>query len=235
MDPQWGKSGFRADPAVLWTEAGRLFVVGHPYDQARFIESRTIAQLNPGAAPEERFQRGRNLAVVEKGLERLWFANYLTDSSAFFGQKYPEVTLLSFWDGEEVREFDRAWKYVGFWGNAGRLLYSVRRGEGQPSELTIYDADDGSQKVIAQSPDDYRYLFLSRDGGTALTSQASETVGRLVPYYATEDEQWQLKPLVTDRSGNARTLPSGWMRLASDGSLVAHVGETGIILYSLKD
>ncbi|MFA5504225.1 MAG: hypothetical protein WC314_06075 [Vulcanimicrobiota bacterium] len=232
--PEWGKAGFRADPAVLWSEAGKLFVIGHPYDQNRFIETRTVATLRPNAPPEQRFQRSSDIGTLEKGIERLGHAGYLTDSAAFFGQRYPELTIMSYWNGNEMREFDRGWKFSGFWSRAGRLLYSVRRGEMQESELTLYDARSDRQTVLAKAPVDYRYLFLSRDGKTALTSQVAETYGRLNTWYARESEGWELKPVGTDSSGQQRTLAAGWMRISSNGRMMAHIGSNGITLFDLR-
>jgi hypothetical protein len=233
LTPEWGKAGFRADPAVLWTEAGRLFVIGHPYDENRFIETRTVATLRVDAEPEERFKRNLDIGTLEQGIKRLGYAGYLTDTAAFFGQRYPDLTIMSYWGGEDVSEFDRAWKYTGFWSNAGRLLYSVRRGQGMDSELTLYDAENDSKTVLAKDSTDYRYLFLSRDGQTAITSQISETPGRLVPWYARESDDWELKPMVVDSSGNPRTLAAGWMRLSSEGRLMAHIGANGVSLFDL--
>lgn len=234
LEPQKGQSGFRADPSVLWTEGDKLYVTGFPYDEHRFIETRTIATLRPNAQPNERFQRNIDLAKVERNLDRLWFSNYVTDTSAFYGQKFPEATRLSFWDGERIREFDRGWKFVGFWGNAGRLLYAVRRFQGGESELTLYDSKDNTKKVLASAPYDFRYLFLSRDGKTALTSHLHTSEGRLTPWYAKEADGWTLKPLLTDARGEPRTIPTGWMRLASRGDRACHVGPNGIVLYDLK-
>ena len=231
--PEWGKAGFRADPTVLWSNGGKLYVIGHPYDENRFIETQTVATLLPDAEPSKRFQRSGDIGTLERGLERLWFRTYLTDTTAFFGQKYPELAIISYWDGERVTEFDRAFHFSGFWSKAGRLIYSARRGEGMDSELTIYDAKTGEKKILATDSDEYRYLFLSRNGKTALTSQLSETPGRLIPWYAKESEGWQLKPVVADSSGEARTLASGWMRLSSSGNLMAHIGPTGLTLYEL--
>ena len=233
MIPRWGQPGFRADPAVLWTEAGKLFVIGRPYDEHRFVETRTVATLRPQAAPAEMFERNLDIGTLEQGIERLGYATYLTDTSAFFGQRYPELTIMSFWDGENVSEFDRAWKYTSFWSNAGRLLYSTRRGQGMESELTLYDSEGDSKTILASDDKDYRYLFLSRDGRTALTSQVSDTPGRLMSWYARESEGWELKPVVVNSSGEPRTLPAGWMRLSSSGDLMAHIGANGISLFNL--
>lgn len=233
LEPKWGQPGFRADPAVLWTEAGKLFVIGAPYDRERFVESRTVATIRPEAPPESRFERGENISKLEKGLERLWFSNYATDRSAFFGQKYPQLTILSHWDGTRVSEFDRAWKYFGFWGNAGRLLYSRKKSEAEDCELVLYDSSNGSQKVISTSPDNFRYLFLSRDGSGLLTTRISETEGRLIPLYAREEDDWELKPVVVNRDGSAGTVAAGWMRLSSDGRSMCHLGPSGITLYTL--
>lgn len=232
--PEYGEPGFRADPPVLWTEGGRLYVTGHPYDKNRFVETRTVATLQHKSDAEWEFERSRDIGTLEKDIERLQVACYLTDSSGYFGQKYPEVTLLNFWDGEKVTEFDRAWKFSGFWSNGGRLIYSTRRGEGLDSELMLYDAKKDTKTVLATDPEDYRYLFLSRDGRTAITSQLSETEGRLTPWYAKDSEDWKLKPVVTDASGNPRTVPAGWMRLSSTGSHMAHVGPNGIALFDLR-
>jgi hypothetical protein len=231
--PEWGEAGFRADPPVLWTEAGRLFVIGHPYDENRFIETRTVATLRLDNEPKKRFERNRDIGTLEQGIERLGYAGYLTDTAAFFGQRYPELTIMSFWNGEDVSEFDRAWKYTSFWSNAGRLLYSTRRGQGLDSELTLYDSATDSKTVLAKDQTDYRYLFLSRDGQTAITSQVAETPGRLISWYARESDGWELKPIVVDSSGDPRTLPAGWMRLSSAGELMAHIGANGVSLFDL--
>lgn len=234
MKPEWGTGGFRADPPVLWTEGGKLFVTGRPYDKERFVETRTVATLRTSASEDERFQRGSDISTLEKGIERLWFANYVNGQSAFFGQKYPQTTILSYWNGDSISEIDRAWKYLGFWVNSGRLLFSVKRGENQPCELSLFDADSGEITKIGSDTNDYRYIFLSRNGETALTSQLDREAERLVPLYATESGNWELKPVVTDRTGKARTLPAGWMRLSSDGQVMCHVGPNGLSLFQLN-
>lgn len=233
MNPNWGEAGFRADPAVLWTEEGSLFVLGRPYDKERFVETRTVARVTVDSASDGTFERGPDITTLEKSLDRLWFTNYVSDKAAFFGQKYPSLTILSFWDGEAVTEIDRAWKYTGFWGNAGRLLYTARRAEQEPGELALFDSATGTHKVLARDPQGYRYLFLSRDGQTALVSQLSETAGRVVPFYARESDDWALKPLVTDKKGQSKTLPAGWMRLSSDGGLACHIGARGLQIFTL--
>jgi hypothetical protein len=233
MEPSWGDSGFRADPPVLWTEGGKLFATGYPYDKDRFVETRTVATVHPNASASKRFERGPDISTLEKGLERLWFAAYLSDHAAFFGQKYPQLTTLSFWNGDSVTEFDRAWKFLGFWSNAGRLLYSARRTEGAPCELSLYDTATGNKKVLHQAEDSYRYIFLSRDGSTLLTSQADSEEGRLVTLYAKESDDWTLKPIATDRNDRPRTIPAGWMRLSSDGNYMVHIEAGGLTLYSL--
>ena len=231
--PEWGKAGFRADPTVLWSDGGQLYVTGHPYDENRFIETQTVATLRPDAEPSKRFQRSGDIGTLEQSLERLWFRSYLTDSTAFFGQKYPQLAIVSYWDGERVTEFDRAPHFSGFWSRAGRLLYSARRGEGMDSELTLYDAKTDDKKVLATDSDEYRYLFLSRNGKTVLTSQLSDTPSRLIPWYAKESANWELKPVVTDSQGEPRTVASGWMRISSSGDLMAHIGPTGLTVYKL--
>jgi hypothetical protein len=74
---------------------------------------------------------------------------------------------------------------------------------------------------------------LSRDGRTAITSQVSETPGRLVSWYARESDDWKMKPIVVDSGGKPRTLPSGWMRLSSAGQFMAHIGANGVSLFDL--
>lgn len=234
FEPEWGKPGFRADPAVLWTDRQRLYVAGRPYDAQRFVETATIATLNPQATGAAVFERGPDITTLEKGLERLWVSTYLSDSAAFFGQKYPQLTLLSYWNGERVTEFDRGWKYNGFWSGNGRLLYAVRRTEGAPSVLTLYDAKNDSKTEIATSPETYTYLFLSRDGRTALFSQKSSTAGRLEVFFAQEQDGWKVHPLSADSRGQARSLATGWMRLSSNGRYVCHIGPTGLTLYQTK-
>lgn len=233
MEPTWGVPGFRADPAVLWTEAGRLFVTGVPYDKERFVETSTVATVNPDKTGRAAFQRNKDISTVEKSLERLWFANYVTDSAAFFAQKYPQVSLLSYWNGDEVREIDRAWKFSGFWGNAGRLLYSAKETEFAEFELTLFDSKSGSSNIIDTSQDKYSYLFLSRDGETLLMSHLAEG-RRLIPYFAKESQEWDLKPLAgVDSQGNPRSVAAGWMRLSSTGKFVSHIGSTGMTIYPL--
>lgn len=225
LQPEWGKAGFRADPAVLWTENDTLYVLGYPYDEARFVEPKTVAVLTAG----DEFQTGPNLTALEKNVDRLWFTNYLSHRSAFFGQKYPQMSILSHWDGENVFEIDRAPVFLGFWGNGGRLLYSARRSDAL-TELLVYDVARGEKTLITSQEEPYRYLFLSRDGETALFSKAVPE-GRLESYIARASEGWKVTPLVSDRQGEARSLGAGWMRISSSGNYVCHISETGLTLY----
>lgn len=233
MTPEWGIAGFRGDPPVLWSQGGKLFTTGHFYDRERFVEPTTVATINPQADPGSRFQRGPNIAALEKSLERLWVTNYASDQSAFFGQKLPHATVLSHWDGNRVREFDRASKFSGFWGAAGRLLYSRKSTPLSENELVVFDSTTGNLKVVERSEQDYRYLFLSRDGRTLLTSRLIPGQDRVETYYAREQENWELKPMIRDRNNRPVSTATGWMRISSDGKWTCYVGSGGIVLYPL--
>lgn len=232
LEPSPGQAGFRADPTVLWTEGGHLFSVGYPYDEARFINARTIATINPNATGAAAFKAGPDLSSLEKGLERLWFSNYLTPSSIFYGQKYSDTVILSHWNGQRISEFDRAPRVWGSWGASGRIVYSVERNK-DVSELLVFDSKTGAKTVLSSGPDAYRYLFLSRDGGTALVSLMVPEGRRLSTFFARQSEGWKLRPLEADSSGRARSLAAGWMRLSSKGALLAHVSSTGLSIYTL--
>ncbi len=232
MESTAGQAGFRADPTVLWTEAGRLYTTGFPYDEARFINARTIATVNPKGSGASAFEAGPDLTTLENSIERMWFSNYLSPTSIFYGQKYPDQTILSHWDGQRRTEFDRAPKVLGSWGANGRIVYSVER-SAELSELLVFDSKTGSKTSIAAGPEVYRYIFLSRDGGTALVSLVAPQDRRLSTYYARATDGWKLHPLEADAGGRARTLAAGWMRISSKGSLLAHIAANGLAIYPL--
>ena len=233
LEPSWGQAGFRSEPAVLWSEAGKLFVQGHHYDKERFIQPRTVATLQLDDSKGSHFKSGPNVAKIEKKLDRLWFSNYVTDQSAFFGQKFAGTTLLSHWNGESVTEIDRATKFLGFWGNAGRLIYTSKAHESANCSLKLYDSDGRSLQTLASSPKDFKYLFLSRNGGTLVTSQVSNSHGLLETFYAREEDDWELLPAVRDERDKALSLAAGWMRLSSEGNLLCHIGPGGLSLHPL--
>lgn len=230
--PEEGKPGFRADPTVLWTEGGTLYTVGHPYDEARFINALTIAAINPSATGASAFKAGPDLSTLEKGIERMWFTNYLSPTSIFYGQKYPDTVILSHWDGQKITEFDRASRVWGSWGNAGRLVYSAER-SAEVSELIVFDSKTRAKTVLASGPDVYRYLFLSRDGATALVSLMVPEGRRLSTFFARAGDGWKLRPLESDAGGRPRSVAAGWMRLSSKGAFMAHVSSTGLVIFSL--
>jgi hypothetical protein len=232
LEPEFGQAGFRADPTVLWTEGGRMYTVGFPYDEARFINARTIATLDPNAQGASAFKAGPDLTTLEQGLERMWFSNYLSPNSVFYGQKYTDTVILSHWNGQRIREFDRAPRVWGSWGASDRIVYSVERNP-QLSELLVYDAKTGEKTTLASGPDTYRYLFLSRDGGTALFSLMVPEGRRLSTFFARRSEGWTLRPLDADGGGRSRSLAAGWMRISSRGTLLAHVSSNGLAIYSL--
>lgn len=232
LEPAPGMAGFRADPTVLWTEGGTLYTVGYPYDEARFINARTIAAINLALTGGAAFKAGPDLSTLEKGIERMWFANYLSPTSIFYGQKYPDTVILSHWDGQKVTEFDRASRIWGSWGNAGRLVYSAERSP-EVSELVVFDSKTRGKTVLTAGPDVYRYLFLSRDGATALFSLMVPEGRRLSTFFARASDGWKLHPLEADAGGRPRSVAAGWMRLSSKGSYMAHVSSTGLVIYSL--
>lgn len=234
MVPSEGKAGFRSEPTVLWTEAGRLYTVGYPYDEARFINARTVATINPDLTGAAAFTPGPDVSTLEKSLERLWFSLYLSPKSAFFGQKFSDTVVMSHWDGESAKEFDRAAKVHGSWANADRFLYSVERGDTGKSELLVYDAQKKERKVLGSGDAAYRYLFLSRDGQTAVASIVVPEGRRLSTFFAGPSTDWKLEPIDVDSSGRARTIPSGWIRVSSKGAYLAHISSTGLTLYDLK-
>lgn len=227
-----GTAGFRADPTILWTDGGRLYTVGFPYDEGRFINARTIATIDPQGTGAAAFEAGPDLTTFENGLERMWFSNYLNPTSTFYGQKYSDLVVLSHWDGSRASEFDRALRKWGSWGNSGRILYSVERSK-DVSELLLFDSRSKAKTVLASGSDVYRYLFLSRDGETALVSLMVPEGRRLQTYFARSSDGWKLRPLEADASGRPRTTAAGWMRLSSKGALLAHISSTGLAIYSL--
>ncbi len=233
MVPAEGEAGFRAEPTVLWTEAGQLYTTGYPYDKARFINARTVAAIDPNLTGAAAFTAGPDISSLEKSLERLWFSLYLSPKSAFFGQKFSDSVTMSHWDGQNVKEFDRASKVHGSWANAGRFLYSVERADTGKSELMLYDARKGERKVLGSGDEAYRYLFLSRDGQTAVASLITAEDRRLSTFFAGASTKWELEPIEADSSGRARTIPSGWIRVSSKGAYLAHVSSTGLTLFSL--
>ncbi len=233
LEPTPGQAGFRADPAVIWTEGGSFYAVGYPYDEARFVNVRTIAKLNPNATGASAFEAGPDLTTLEKGIERQWFANYLSPTSIFYGQKYSDQVLLSHWNGQDRTEFDRSKRMWGSWGHAGRIIYSVER-SAETSDLMLFDSRTGNKTTLASGPEVYRYLFLSRDGTTALVSLMVPEGRRLNTFYAKVSDGWKLQPLEIDPQGRARTLPAGWMRLGTRGDLMAHVSATGLTIYRLS-
>lgn len=232
LQPEVGQSGFRADPAVLWTEAGRLYTAGFPYDEARFIQTRTIATVNPQNRGAAAFQAGPDMASLEKTLERLWFTCYLSPTSAFYGQKYSDCVVLSHWNGQRVQEFDRPQRLWGSWSQSQRIVYSVER-PGGLQELLVFDAGTGQKSLLASGQDVYRYLFLSRDGRTAVVSLMVPEGRRLSTFTARADDGWKLRPLEVDAQGRPRTIPAGWMRVSSKGSHLAHVSANGLAIYPL--
>ncbi len=233
MEPRWGEAGFRSEPAVLWTESGTLYAIGHPYDRERFVSPTTIAAIDPNKSQHEAFTPGPNLTSFERGVERLWFTSYLSPTSGFIGQRYPDTTIMSFWNGERLREFERSPRYHGFWSNSNRLLYSCDRSTSGQTELILYDADRSEKRTLASDSTPHRYVFLSRNGKTAQASTVSQADRRLIPYYAKESDQWEMKPVLTNSRGEPRTIAAGWIRISSRGDLMAHVSVNGLAIYSL--
>lgn len=232
MEPEPGTAGFRADPAVIWTEDGSIYAVGYPYDTARFVSPRTVAKIDPNATGADAFEPGPDLTTLEKGIERQWFANYLSPSSIFYGQKYADQVILSHWNGKTRTEFDRARRMWGSWGHAGKILYSVERSP-ELSELMLFDSRSGNKTTLTSGSEVYRYLFLSHDGHTAVASLMVPEGRRLTTFFARSNDGWKLQPLESDTRGRARTQAAGWMRVSSRGSLLAHVSANGLTIYPL--
>ncbi len=233
MEPEWGRPGFRSDPAVLWSEGGQLYALGHPYDRERFVSPTTIAKVEPSKVGAEAFEPGPDLTTFERGVERLWFTSYLNQRSGFVGQRYPQTTLMSHWNGDSLSEFDRSSQYFGFWSAADRLLYSCQRESPSTTELVIYDAKSKQKTTLYQGPETFRYVFLSRDGRTAQASQISAEDKRLIPYYAQQRTNWELRPVLLDNQQRPRSVSAGWVRLSSAGKLMCHIGPTGLVIYHL--
>ncbi len=229
MEYQPGVPGFRAEPAVLWTNGGQLMVTGTPYDENRFVKGRYIATIDVSKEGPDAFTTGPEVQSLERRINGMRFVNYNRTDLGFFGHKINDQSILSVWEGgDTVKEFDRAVAYHGVWGSGSRLLFSALRGKDQ-HELAIYDADSGQKTVLEAGAKPYSYLFLSKDAGTAVACQMDNESGRMDVFYAREEDGNQVKPVPQFK--NARV---GWLRVSSHGKTLVLFNQLGMQVVNLE-
>lgn len=230
MVAQANTPGFRADPEVIWSNHGKLYTVGYPYDQNRFINARTVATINTNRTGSEAFTPGPDLTTLQKGIEHLWMVDYMSPTSIFYGQRFPDKVILSHWDGTGLTEFDRTPRFWGTWASADRLLYAAKRSD-KSSDLVVFDAPSKTKTTIASNPTPFRYLFLSGDGDTLVASLDADR-GRLISFYARSADGWKLRPVNPSGERNQSIAP-GFMRVSVHGKYLAQTSATGLSIYLL--
>lgn len=228
MEPQPGTPGFRAEPAVLWTAAGKLLVTGTPYDENKYINSRYIASIDWTQEGAAAFNPVVDVHKLESSVKRMHHVNYHSTELGFFSQKTKEETVLSVWEGgDTLREIDRAPRYHGFWGSGTRFLLSAQRGEDQ-HELAIYDADLGQMFSLEKGASPFSYLFLSKDGTTGIACHIDQKSGKMDVFY-TRGTEGPVMPVTKFKDARV-----GWLRVSTSGKVLVLFNQLGLEAVTLE-
>lgn len=228
MKPEAGKPGFRADPPVLWTADGKLLTTGYFYDENRYADNNTIATVNTSATGQAAFTEGPDIQQVERSHSQTRGLNYNSDKLGYFLSSQGDDMLLSRWtpDGG-FSQVDRAEQFTGLWGAATRVLYSAARAGGQ-HDLIVYDGAQDRKWNLATGAEPYRYLFLSKDGTTAVACQFEPVAQRMNVFVGKERGDFGLTPV-----DGLQRIKIGWIRVSPEGRYLAVYNERGLSIAEL--
>ena len=229
-----GQPGFRCYPNVFTSTADELLIQGYFYDKDGYCGPNSIAVLDASKTGVEAFAYTADLDRAQLSTRKNYktFAeNYPAKDVGFMGMNSGHDWTCYVWNGgETTKQFDKAKEFLGLWGGANRLLYSVRR-DNKNCDLIVYDGKTDKKFMLSEGrATPYMYLFLSGDGKTALFNDADDATSTTKLCYARESEGWEIKPI----QGIDKKIRTGPARISFDGTKAAQHSRQGLRIVDVE-
>jgi len=224
-----GKPGFRSYPPVVWLEKGKFHTVGYFYEADQTVTREAVVAIDPEKGGLEAFTEVRDIAKLNRAVENYRLGQWYSSEQAYFAGYLPDksTTLYSVGSDGILKVLDKAKAFEGIAVAQDRVIYAARQ---DPSTLRVYLQDLAYNKkwTIGDGRRPLKYLYLSDDGSVLLTSEIDYSNGRITTWWASENDNFSLKPVPS-----LQGVKAGSIRFSGNGRVIAFINEDGLLFLGI--
>lgn len=217
-------AGFRTNPLVTWVQDGRIHTVGYFIDEKEVVTGDAVVSIDPAATGEGAFHKVRDITALVRRTNNFRNAEWFAADQAYFAGYEPDkkIHLYAYVGKDNLVPLEAALGYDGMAVGQDRIVYAARRGP-VSGNVVVADVATGKRWSVGESTRPYRYLYMSRDGKTILTSIFEHAAGTMTTWYAREADDFKLHPLP-----QVQKAPPGTMRFSPGGEVFLFFNNKGL-------
>lgn len=153
MEHVQGQPGFRLDPGVIFSHAGKNYGLGYRYDSEDRCDPPSVGELDLTKSGAEVFVPLHEITPMHAGIVRLSATSIHDPEAALFVQsgKKGEGRVVRWTPALAKPEIvDTGVRYGGMWGEDEFGLFGMKHGN-RNYDLILVNAKTGDKKVVAHS------------------------------------------------------------------------------------
>ncbi|MDQ7823063.1 MAG: hypothetical protein RDV48_09745 [Candidatus Eremiobacteraeota bacterium] len=225
FDHKKGAPGFRSDEGILNYLQEKFLSWGYFYNNEDLVTKRAIAMIDPAKTGADVFQPAFDTGPFEKRYYNSRYIEWVSKNQCFVigRKKGAKEQTLAFYDNGTLKELEKAPQFKTAAAAGSRVVYCMAH---QKDKTEVYLKDAASGKSWKLNPDEklYSYLFISKNQKTAVIANIEVRANRMSYYYATEKDDFKIKPVAA-----LQNQPMNQLRLAAFGK--AYVTFNGNEIY----
>jgi len=222
-----GKPGFRIQPPTFWIEDGKLTTSGYFYNEDQFLTLQAAVSVDPNGSGLTAFTTVRDITGINETMK--FYADSVWNSStqAYFSLRESEKPLIFAiyaygGDPSKMDLVDRGAWVDSMASGQDRVIYAVRQADGT-SKTRVYEQGSKQSWQVGDGKSNYTYLYMSRDGSTALVCLLELEKRKMSTWYAHDSDKFRLHPM----PGMMDVFP-GTIRMAHTGKALSFFTDKGI-------
>ncbi len=219
-----GQPGFRLDPGVLFSHAGKNYGLGYRYDSEDRCDPPSVGEIDVNRTGAEAFTPIQEIAPMHSGIARVIAKSIHDPEAAIFAQagKGGEGRVVR-WSSAlgKTEVVDSGVRYGGMWGEDEFALFGMKHGI-KNYDLILVNAKTGDKKVVANSELPLTNPVLS-PGGVSWAGLESQPKGSFNIIAGNANGKVVLEE---------KQLPSV-LRVGTQGQTVVSFSPTGLRFYKL--
>jgi hypothetical protein len=225
-----GGRGFRSMPTVCWVEKQKVHTLGYYYDEGETLIKDAVVSIDTSLSGLDALHEVRDISGLIRSTLNYQICMWHASDQAYFGGFETDKLchLFGFNGTEQLQRLDQALRYDAIAVGQDRVFVVAKKSK-TDYDMAIYDPTHAGKAWHMGDPKTrYQYLYMSKDGTTALCTHFDYLARRMTMWYAHQKDGYALHPLPQIQQavvGTVRLSPGGQVFgfLRPAGLLVGHI------------